>query len=74
MARIPHCCGCFDRPAFEAPILPLPWEPPYSVGVGLKKTEKKKIPANFSKYGTKITENGYIQKFIIEELKISDEK
>ena len=30
------------RPAATAPILPLAWEPPYVVGMALKKNEKKK--------------------------------
>ena len=30
------------RPAAEAPIGPLAWEPPYTVGVALEKTKKKK--------------------------------
>jgi len=31
------------RPAATAPIRPLAWEPPYTVGAALKKTKDKKI-------------------------------
>ena len=46
-----HRCGCdhawlwlwlWCRPAATAPIQPLAWEPPYAVGVTLKKTKGKK--------------------------------
>ena len=30
------------RPAATAPILPQAWEPPYAMGMALKKTKKKK--------------------------------
>ena len=30
------------RPAAEAPIRPLAWEPPYATGVALKRQKKKK--------------------------------
>ena len=30
------------RPAVVAPILPLPWEPPYASGEALKRKKKKK--------------------------------
>ena len=41
LAQIPCCCGCGVGQAAVAPIRPLAWEPPYAVGVALKKTERK---------------------------------
>ena len=32
----------WHRPATVAPIRPLDWEPPYAMGVALKKTKDKK--------------------------------
>ena len=39
MAQIWHCCGCGI--GWPVPIRPLAWEPPYAVGVALKKKKKK---------------------------------
>ena len=41
MARIPRCCGRGKPPAGVAPIKPLGWEPPYAVGVALKRQQTK---------------------------------
>ena len=43
-AWISSCCGCWLRPAAEAPIQPLAWEAwelPYATCAALKKAKKK---------------------------------
>ena len=42
MAQIPRCCGCGVGRELQLPIQPLAWEPPYAVGVTLKRGGKKK--------------------------------
>ena len=41
--RIRHCCELWRRLAATAPIRPLAWEPPYAIGIALKRTKDKKI-------------------------------
>ena len=38
----PELLWLWRRPAVVAPIRPLAWEPPYAVGVALKRQKKKK--------------------------------
>ena len=40
----PELLWLWHRLVATAPIGPLAWEPPYSVGAPLKKTKKKEIP------------------------------
>ena len=39
----PELLWLWSRPAATAPIRPLTWEPPYAVGVALKRQKAKKI-------------------------------
>ena len=41
-AWIWHCCGSGWSPAAKAQIQPLAWEPPYVMGMALKRQKKKK--------------------------------
>ena len=42
------------RPAAVAPIRPLPWEPPYAVGVALKTKNKEENDYKNSRFNTKL--------------------
>ena len=47
----PALLWLWHRPVATAPIIPLPWKPPYATGAALEKTKiqkyKKKIVASF---------------------------
>ena len=56
-------CTCsldlaLHRPAATIPIQPLAWEPPYAVGMAVKKTKKKK--KNIALLHILLLENGTV--------------
>ena len=53
------------RPVATARITPLAWEPPYAMGVALKRQKNKKTKNKKQKQKKKRTENGYSSNAII---------